>query len=69
MRFLAIALLASGCMGLIFFYQGVVKGQIKWNPEKTLTGSQARMLGLASLIVGLAMLAAGGYVAYQVLSR
>jgi hypothetical protein len=69
MRNLAIALLGFGGVALFGFYLGAIKGEIKWSPDKPLTGSQARMLGIACLIVGLIMIAVGGYLGYQVLSR
>jgi hypothetical protein len=69
MKYLAIALLAFGCLGLFAFYLGAIKGEIKWEPDKPLTGSQARMVGIVSLIVGLVLLAAGGYLALRVLGR
>lgn len=69
MRYLAITLLGLGCVALFAFYLGAIKGEIKWEPDKPLTGSQARMVGIIGLVVGLAMIAAGGYLGLQVLGR
>lgn len=69
MRHLAIVLLGFGFVALFAFYLGAIKGEIKWEPEKTLTGAKARMVGIVSLVVGLIMIAAGGYLAFRVFSR
>jgi hypothetical protein len=69
MKSLAIALLGFGAVALVGFYLGAIKGEIKWEANKTLTGSQARLVGIVSLIIGLIMLAAGGYLFLQVLNR
>jgi hypothetical protein len=67
MKYLAMTLLGFGCVALFAFYLGAIKGEIKWEPDKPLTGSRARMVGIVSLIIGLVMIAAGGYLAFQVL--
>lgn len=69
MKTLAITLLAAGLLGLYGFFQGAIKGEIKWEANKSLTGAQARMVGMASLAIGLVLLAAGGFLAYRVLLR
>ena len=69
MKYLAIALLGFGLVALFAFYLGAIKGEIKWEADKPLTGSQARLVGVVSLIVGLVMIGAGGYLGLQVLSR
>ena len=69
MKYLAITLLGFGCVALFAFYLGAIKGEIKWEADKPLTGSQARMVGIVSLVVGLVMIAAGGYLALRVLNR
>lgn len=69
MKHLAILLLGLGCVALFAFYLGAIKGEIKWSPDKPLHGAQARMVGIVGLIVGLPMIAAGGYLALQVFGR
>lgn len=65
MRYLAIALLGFGGLALFAAYLGIIKGEIKWEPDKPLTGAQARMAGFISLIVGLLMVATGGFLGYR----
>lgn len=69
MKSLAVVLLGFGCVAVYAFYLGAIKGEIKWEPDKPLTGSQARRVGIVSLLVGLVMIAAGGYLALRVLAR
>jgi hypothetical protein len=68
MKLVAIPL-AFGVIGLVAFYMGVIKGEIKWSPEKMITGAQARMIGVAGLLLGLVLIAVGGYLAFRVLSE
>jgi hypothetical protein len=65
MKLLATLLLGLGVTALFAFYLGAIKGEIKWEADKPLTGAQARTVGVVSLFVGLAMIAAGGYLAYR----
>ncbi|HEV7299428.1 MAG TPA: hypothetical protein VGN72_08710 [Tepidisphaeraceae bacterium] len=67
MKYLAITLLGFGLVALFAFYLGAIKGEIKWDADKPLTGQQARTVGIISLIVGLIMIAAGGFLAMRVL--
>jgi hypothetical protein len=69
MKFLAITLLGFGALALFAFSLGAIKGEIKWSPDQLLTGSRARLIGIASLLVGLVMIAAGGYLAFRVLTK
>lgn len=68
MKNIAIVLIGFGCVALVGFYLGVIKGEIKWEKDKALTGANARVLGFACLVVGLAMIATGGWMGYQVLT-
>jgi len=63
MKGLAVTLIGSGFLGLFGFYLGAIKGEIKWSPEEKFTGAKARVVGMISLLIGLVLLAVGGYMA------
>ena len=67
MKALAIMLMGFGIGALYALYLGAIKGEIKWSPEKPLVGAQARLAGIACLVVGLVMITVGGYLANRVL--
>jgi hypothetical protein len=54
-----IVLLGFGIVFLFAAYLAIVKGEIKWSPDQVLKGSQARLIGLGALVLGLIMIAAG----------
>lgn len=33
----------------------IIKGELKWNPEKMLKGSQARLVGVGMIVFGIAV--------------
>jgi hypothetical protein len=52
-------LVAFGLVAVGAGVYAIFAGRIKWSPEKTLHSSQARLVGLAMLIIGAAMTALG----------
>ena len=55
-------LIAVGIICFVAAFKALATGTLKWSPEKSLTGNQARMAGMVAAALGVVLLGVGLFV-------